>query len=422
VESLNMSAVELPDTESRTLPLAGIDVSPHGLFETGEVLPLFAKLRREDPVHYCAESAYGPYWSLTRYEDIVKVDMNHKAFSSSYEHGGITLDDELARPPVEGFVMSSIILLDEPLHTPYRKAVQRVASPPALNALKDLVRRRTVAVLESLPRGEEFNWVDLVSIELTTQMLATLFDFPFEDRRMLRHWSDVTTAVEGTTGFVSHEHRVAELSGCLQYFTRLWNERVNAPPQFDLVSMLAHDPNTRHMTPMDYLSQVLVLIVGGNDTTRNTMSASINALHQFPDEFRKLRQDRGLIDNFIKEIIRWQTPVPHQRRTALQEVTLRGKTIRKGDKVAMWYYSGNRDEAVFPDGDRVRIDRPNARDHLSFGFGIHRCMGLRIAELQLRILWEEMLERFAAIELVREPKRIRSNLINGYSEVMVRVR
>ena len=304
-------------------------------------------------------------------------------------------------------MLSTFIALDEPQHGMYRRAVQPIVSAESMRSLEELVRARTVKVLDSLPRNEEFNWVDLVSIELTTLMLATLFDFPIEDRRLLREWSDVTATLEGMDGFVGHEMRMVKLGECLQYFTRLWNERVNAPPKFDLVSMLAHDPQTRNMTPAEYLSQLLVLIVGGNDTTRNTMSASINAINLFPDEYRKVQQDH--------------TPVPHQRRTAQEDFQLRDKLIRKGDKVAMWYYSGNRDEDVFPDGDAVKVSRTNVSRQLSFGFGIHRCMGMNIAKLQLRILWEEMLDRFDFIEMVKPPVRTMSNQINGYTEVMVRL-
>jgi cytochrome P450 len=403
-------------------PSAALDVSPHHLFQSGEVLKLFERLRREDPVHYCPHSAYGPYWSLTRYEDILAVDNNHKVFSSSFEHGGIVLAEDQMRPPVEGFVMSSFIGLDEPLHTPYRKSVQPIVSAAALAQFSELVKARTARVLDELPLGEEFDWVERVSVELTTQMLATLFDFPFEERRKLKMWSDVTTTLEGMDGFVSHEYRVAQLLECLEVFTRLWNDRVNAPPRFDLVSMLAQSPSTRGMTPMDYLSQVLMLIVGGNDTTRNTMSASVYGMNLFPDEFRKLRERPELIDNMVKEVIRWQTPIAHQRRTALEDCRIRDKQIRRGEKVVMWYYSGNRDEAIFPEGEQIRFERENLNRHLSFGFGIHRCLGMRIAELQLRILWQEILRRYGTIELVGVPQRTKSNQVNGYTSMRVRLR
>lgn len=405
-----------------SVPLDEIDVSQHHLFRSGEVLPLFAQLRREAPVHYCADSQYGPYWSLTRHEDIMAVDTNHTQFSSSWEHGGIVLDDAQAKPPVEGFVISAFISLDEPQHGVYRRAVQPIIAPAGLRNFESLIRERTSKVLDALPLDQEFNWVDLVSIELTTQMLATLFDFPMENRHLLKEWSDVTATLEGMDGFIGHDARIARLMECLEHFTVLWNERVNAPPKLDLVSMLAHNPQTKNMTPTDYLSQILVLIVGGNDTTRNSMSASINAINQFPDQFKKVKENPALISAMVDEIIRWQTPIPHQRRTALEDVQIRDKLIRKGDKVAMWYYSGNRDEAVFPNADVIDVNRPNITRHLSFGFGIHRCMGMNIARLQLRILWEQMIERFGFIEMVKPPVRTMSNQVNGYNEVMVRIK
>ena len=409
------------DIDPYSLPLDKIDVSLNELYEAHQVLPLFARLRREDPVHYCAESAYGPYWSLTRHEDIMAVDTNHTVFSSAFEDGGTAIDDLQAKPPVEGFTLTAFIGMNPPKHTPFRKAVQPIVSTQSLDSLKDLVRSRTCNVLDSLPRRQEFDWVERVSIELSTQMLATLFDFPFHDRAKLKLWSDATASTEGMEGFVSHEHRVQLLMECLEYFTVLWNERVNAPPKFDLISMLAHDPYTRHMTPLEYLGQVLLLIVGGNDTTRNSMSASINVMNLFPDEYRKVRDDPTLIDSMIKEVIRWQTPIVHMRRTAVADARVRDKLIRKGEKVVMWFYSGNRDETVFPDGDAIKLDRENINRHLAFGFGIHRCMGMRIAELQLRILWQEMLARFRHIHIVKAPKRTRSNQVNGYTEMIVRI-
>jgi len=185
--------------------------------------------------------------------------------------------------------------------------------------------------------------------------------------------------------------------------------------------MLARDTNTKDMDAMNFLGNLMLLIVGGNDTTRNSMSASINAWNKFPDEFAKLRDNPELIDNMVAEVIRWQTPLSHMRRTALEDVELGGKTIKKGDKVIMWYYSGNHDEAVFENPREIRFERENVKRHLSFGFGIHRCMGLRVAELQLRILWQQILEKFEKIELVAEPVRLKSNFVNGYTDMQVKV-
>ena len=279
-------------------------------------------------------------------------------------------------------------------------------------------------MLDTLPVGEPFDWVDKVSIELTTQMLATLFDFPWEDRRLLPYWSDLATStpIVGNTT-VSKEEREGGLMQCLGYFTKLWKERAAAQPTFDFISLLAHDPATRNMvdSPMDFLGNLMLLIVGGNDTTRNSMTGGVYFLDRNPKEFVKLKADRSLIPGLVSEIIRYQSPLPHMRRTALEDIEFRGKQIKKGDRVVMWYVSGNRDEEVISRPDEFLIDRENPRHHLSFGFGIHRCMGNRVAEMQLRILWEEILRRFGRIEVLAEPERIPSNFVCGYASMSVMV-
>ena len=282
-----------------------------------------------------------------------------------------------------------------------------------------MIRERTQEVLDNLPRNKKFNWVEHVSIELTTRMLATLFDFPFEDRRKLTRWSDVSTARPGDGIVESEEQREQELYECLEYFTRLWNERVNSEPKTDLISMLAHNPETRNMDPMEYLGNLILLIVGGNDTTRNSMTGGILALNENPDQYDKLRNDHSLIKSMVPEIIRWQTPLAYMRRTALEDIELGGKLIKKGDKVIMWYVSGNRDDDVIKDPNSFIIDRERPRTHLSYGFGIHRCVGNRLADLQLEILWEEIMKRFENIEVVGEPSRIRSSFVKGYADLPV---
>ncbi|MGA8583481.1 MAG: cytochrome P450 [Roseiarcus sp.] len=399
------------------MPLDEINVSDPKLYQQDVWQPYFRRLRREAPVHYCRESPLGPFWSLTKHKDIIALEVDHKTFSSSSTLGGITLRDQPAELELPMF-----IAMDPPKHDVQRKVVQPIVSPDNLANFEGLIRARVRAVLDGLPRGETFNWVDKVSIELTAQMLATLFDFPFEDRRKLSYWSDVSTAVPYEGGLVeSEEQREEVFRECLGYFMRLWNERVNAEPRPDLISMLAHGEATRNMSAREYLGNIVLLIVGGNDTTRNSMTGGLLFLSQNPDEFRKLRAKPELIDSMAPEIIRYQTPLAYMRRTALADVEFGGQLIRKGDKVAMWYISGNRDAEAIEDPDRFIIDRPRPRQHLSFGFGIHRCVGKNLAEMQLKILWEEILDRLPAIEVVGEPKRVFSAFVHGISELPVRI-
>ncbi|HEY2677919.1 MAG TPA: cytochrome P450 [Steroidobacteraceae bacterium] len=423
-----MSAIPLESTDlgaaaarSRiaAMPLEQINPADPQLFVDDTVGFVFERLRREDPVHrsHSPIPGFDDYWSITRYQDIMQVETNHAVFSSE---NGITLLDF---PPGDEQKLPMFIAMDPPKHDEQRKAVNPIVAPANLNNWRDLIRERTAKVLDGLPRNETFDWVDKVSIELTTLMLATLFDFPLEDRRLLTQWSDLATANKLTNPDAPEpEVRMAELHKMLEYFTRLWNERINAAPRTDLISMLAHGPATRNMGPMEYMGNLALLIVGGNDTTRNSMTGGVLALHNNPQEMVKLRANPALVDSMVSEIIRWQTPLAYMRRTALADALLGGKQIRQGDKLAMWYLSGNRDESAIRDADRFIIDRERPRQHLSFGFGIHRCVGNRLAELQLKILWEEILSRFDTIEVVGEPVRVRSAFVHGFSKLPVRVR
>ncbi len=403
--------------EAANMPLDQIDPASLQFFADGVELPYFERLRRDDPVHHAVSPWAGPYWSVTRYADIMHVDTHPAIFSSAWTHGGITLFDP---PPEEQLPM--FIAMDPPVHDAQRKAVQPIVAPGNLANMEALIRERTRKVLDALPRNQTFDWVDKVSIELTTLMLATLFDFPLEDRRLLTWWSDVSTMNKRVDpNALDPQERMAELGKMLAYFTRLWNERVNAEPTGDLVSMLAHGPATRNMTPVEYMGNLVLLIVGGNDTTRNSMTGGLIAMHEHPAEWAKLRANPQLMDSLVPEIIRWQTPLAYMRRTCVQDTELAGKSIKKGDKIAMWYLSGNRDETAIERPNEFIIDRARPRQHLSFGFGIHRCVGNRLAEMQLKILWEEILERFETIEVMGPPTRVRSTFVRGFSALPVRI-
>jgi cytochrome P450 len=413
-----MSIVTPTRSEVDTLPLEQINVADPQLYQEDRWGPYFARLRREAPVHYCPVSAYGPYWSVTKFKDIMTVEINHEIYSSAAEVGGIQVEDqprEMDRP--------SFIRMDPPKHTSQRRVVAPIVATPNLANMEGTIRERTARVLDELPRNETFDWVDRVSIELTTMMLATLFDFPFEDRRKLTWWSDVAVANLNAPDAPVHSEteRFAELTQMAEYMGRLWSERAAAPPRFDLLSMLAHGQATRDMPLREFMGTLGLLIVGGNDTTRNTMSGGLLALQRHPDQWRKLRDNPALLPGLVQETIRWQTPVIHMRRTALQDTELGGQHIRAGDKVVMWYVSGNRDEEVIADPEGFVIDRPRPRHHLSFGSGIHRCVGDRLAELQLHVLWEEILRRDLAIEVVGEPVRAYSNFLRGIKALPARI-
>ena len=398
-----------------TIPLDEIDVSDPALYESDSQWPYFERLRNEAPVHFCKDSMFGPYWSVTCFDDIMTVEKDHATYSS---YPAIVIGDQ-----DPDFTVKQFIAADPPTHDDQRMVVTPAVAPQNLAKLEPIIRERIGKIMDELPIGERFDWVDRVSIELTTQMLATLFDFPFDQRRKLTFWSDMATSSKEIAGddSVSAEEREAALLECLEVFTGIWEERAKKSPEdnYDFITLMAHSPHFQEMDPMEYLGNLILLIVGGNDTTRNSISGGVLMLNENPSEYEKLRNDLGLIPSMVSEIIRFQTPLMHMRRIATKDVELGGQQIHEGDKVVMWYVSGNRDEKRIDRPNEFIIDRKNARNHVSFGFGIHRCMGNRLAEMQLRLVWEEITKRFSKVEVVGTPVRLKSNFVRGITEMPV---
>ncbi|WP_296677276.1 cytochrome P450 [Novosphingobium sp.] len=399
-------------------PLAPIDVSRPELYAQDRWQEPFRTLRAQAPIQYVPDSPFGPYWSVSTHKPIVKIEALPKIFSSGWEYGGIAITGIVDRLMENEVRMPMFIAMDPPHHTAQRRTIAPSFGPSEVAAMKAEIQQRTGEVLDSLPVGEAFDWVDRVSIELTTGMLAKLFDFPWEQRHKLTYWSDMGGDVEQMTTPEGHARRNAALTEMGEAFGALWQEKV-ANPGKDLISVMLQSDAMNHMSQQEFMGNLILLIVGGNDTTRNSMSGFVWGLSQFPEERAKLEADPALIPNAVQELIRWQTPLAHMRRTVLEDTEVDGVPMKKGDKVVMWYISANRDEAVFKDADAIRVDRENARRHLSFGYGIHRCVGARVAEMQLCTLLEEMGKRRLRATPVGEPERVPACFVHGYKKMMV---
>lgn len=401
-------------TEQLPVSLDDIDVSSPALYASDSWAPVFARLRRERPIHYCAASPYGPYWSITRFRDIQAIELDYATYSSDSARGGIRIDNRLR---------DSFISSDPPRHTIERKTIAPVAAPTNLAAYEIVIRKRTENLLDALPRGESFDWVEKVSSELTVMMLATLFDFPLSERRTLANWSDALVCDQSAPDapVKSHEEREAVIHEMADVFSQMWRERAAQEPRLDLISMMAHNPAMQGMSENQYIGNLVLLLVGGYDTTKNSMSGGALALSENPAEWLKIVSNPTLIPNLVGEVIRYQTPIIHMCRTATRDAEFNGQRIREGDRIVLWYVSANRDETEIDEPDRFLVDRPKPHRHLSFGAGIHRCVGDRLATMQLRILWEELLRRKMIVELAGQPQRQYSNFIRGLERLPVRL-
>ena len=402
------------------------DVSRSDIYVEDRWQPIFAEMRETAPINKITGSPFGDYWNITSHKAIQHVEALPELYSSSWEHGGITISDPdwdaLANTPEEDrFQLPMFIAMDRPKHTGQRRTVAPAFTPAEMKRLEDEIRMRTGELLDTLPEGEVFDWVDKVSIELTTGMLAILFDFPWNDRRLLTFWSDWSGDTELSLARPLDEFRRSILYEMGAYFQQLWGERANKEPGPDLISMMIHSPAMNQMSPQEFMGNLVLLIVGGNDTTRNTMSGIIHAFDKFPDQRKLFETQPELIPNAVQECIRYQTPLAHMRRTASEDADLFGHEIKAGDKLILWYLSANRDAEVFDNPDKLDITRENARRHLAFGYGIHRCVGARLAELQLRILLEEMHKRRMRVHVAGDVKRVQANFVHGFRKLEVEV-
>ena len=404
-------------TATPTRPLTPVDVSQDALYVDDTWREPFAQLRAEMPLSWREESPFGGYWSAVTHDLVAEVELRHDVFSSRWDMGNITIAEA-----VNGEGFPNFIAQDQPIHTAQRKVIAPAFSPSQMLKLDAAVKARTAELMDSLPIGETFDWVERVSIPQTLGMLCILFDMPFEEWRDIKRWSDWASSISADN--LTDEYRaqfLGQMTEMLGRFDRELEDRRGKPATDDLLSRMVHSEAMGNMSPLERIANIALLIVGGNDTTRNSMSALVEAFDTYPDQLERLRADPSLIANAAQEIVRWQSPVTHMRRTALSDTDLAGQTIKAGEKIVMWYISANRDERVFSDAEKFDVGRNNARRHLGFGHGIHRCVGAKLAESQLAMVIAEIVRRQIRIEPHAKPTRLASPFLHGFTAMPVRI-
>jgi linalool 8-monooxygenase len=407
-----------------------IDLKNPDLYVDAVPYETFAWLRANDPVHWNPEADGPGFWALTRHEHIVQVSTDPETFSSARANGGhrIFNEDDAADPSVE----ASMISMDPPRHVDYRRMIMGGFTPPRLRDMEAGIRARAHALINAMitkqaEAGGPIDFVDSFSAPYAIQTLAELFGVGPEDGDKLFEWSNAVVGEDDPELRSSQDY----INACIQemaiYSMGLWQLREQALGD-DLISMLVRSAKDGAEMPVQrYLATFILLVVAGNETTRNSITGGMIALVQNPDQRAALITDPSLLPHAAHEIVRYVSPVMHMRRTATRDVELGGKTIKAGDKVVMWYGSGNRDEAVFDAPNQFDIRRTVPKDsapsapgrHLGFGFGQHVCLGQRLAELQLKVAFETLFERLPNLKPVGAPRRLRSNFINGIKCQMV---
>lgn len=396
-----------------------VDLKNPDLYLDGPPHEVFARLRRECPVYWNAESDGPGFWAITKYHDIAQISRNPALYASARKRGGHRIQNE--EDVSSRDAAASMISMDPPEHTHYRRMLSPALSAPKLAGMEPRIRQRVRDILDRVADLDTCEFVSSVAAELPIQVLAELLGVPQEDRCRLFEWSDAVIGEDDPELRASPEHIDRCEAEMAEYALRL-RERRRAEPGDDLVSMLAHARvDGRPMSDERFLSAFALMVVAGNETTRNAIAGGVLALTEHPDQRRLLVERPQLIARAVDEIIRWVSPVHHMRRTATGESTIRGERIREGDKIVLWYPSANRDEEVFLDPFRFDVTRAGP-PHLAFGIGPHFCLGSRLAELELRVLLEELLPRCPEIDVCGPIARLRSNFINGIKRMPVRLR
>ncbi len=396
-----------------------VDLSHGATFEHGFPHAFFKKLRDEQPIYWHEPTQYSPggegFWVISRYEDCVRVMRDPATFSSDKvpprKGGGTSLFDE----PYAGLAMNTA---DDPQHKRLRSLVSQGFTPRAIADMEMDLRRRAKLILEKIPNPDKCEFMSEVARELPLQAICTILGVPEEDRVQLSDWIDHGLMVQ-SEGVISREYLLL-----IQDYGKNLIERKREKPANDILSAIIHakmdDPQEKPLTPLELINFFLLLFPAGAETTRSAIGGAMLAFIENPDQMAKLRAHPELMPTAVEEIVRWTTPSIYKRRTATCNTEIAGGKIKAGQKLSYWEMSANRDECMFKDPFRFDIARdPNP--HVGFGTGIHICLGIALARMEIKIMFEEILARFNKFELLAPPLWMPNNRLHGVRELMLRI-
>jgi cytochrome P450 len=423
-----------------TLKPSEINLNDPEVFQREGFHEVLRVLRREAPVHWnpAGEVANG-FWSITKAEDIRFVSRNPELFISSKGIAGPGLRPEALQElgvdvqQENAGASISIIGMDPPRHVKVRRLVNKGFTPRAVNAMEPEIRRITNEILDRIEGRDELDFVLEVASQLPLAVICGMMGIEQKDWALMfeltnkvlgagdpEYQTEVPEGERGTNA-AARATAMRGVATMMEYFRNVLEDRRKNPREDDLPTILLESEiDGEKLTEGDLLAFCFLLILAGNETTRNGISGGLRVLCEQPDEKAKLLKDMSLMDSAVEEILRWVSPLHHMARTATADAEIRGQRIRAGDRLLMWYPSANRDEEVFEDPYRFDITRtPN--EHLAFGIGEHFCLGAGFARRELKVMFEELFRRFPDIELAGEPERLRSNFINGTKHLPVRL-
>jgi linalool 8-monooxygenase len=399
------------------------DLKDPDLYQARAPHDVFARLRREAPVYWNPEADGPGFWALTRHADIVQVSRQPELFSSAHENGGhrIFNENEVGLASAgDAAIGVPFISRDPPSHGEYRKFVLPALTPNRLEGIEARISQRCAALLDRIPLGETVDIVPLLSAPLPLLTLADLLGVSFDLEPKLFEWTNAFVG-EDDPDFRKSPEALAATLGEFFAFTQDLFENRRAQPGLDVATLLANATIDGEPIPFkEFVANLILVLVGGNETTRNSLSHTIAAFAAAPAQWDWVRDDPDRLKTAVREMVRYASPVMHMRRTATADTEIGDQKIARGDKVVLWYIAGNRDEAVFEDPDRFDVAR-SIVPHVGFGTGQHVCVGWRLAELQLRVAFQQLAARVKRFDVVAEPRRFRSNFINGLKNLDVKL-